>query len=531
MKRELSWYENPLPAAGKFGVGLGIVAFLAGLPPALAATPAAAVPQSTSVQERTLSAEAGAPLQAVIGKSSLIRLPEPVARMSIANPTVADVTLISPREIYLLGKTLGSTNLVLWTKAGNVSIFDITVSGDAVALQEKLRQLLPGESGIVVTSAAESVVLSGRVSDAAKVDQAVTIAEAYVRSINRALVLPVTAGDSRVDAGARVAVGGAGGGGAAAGSARVVNLLQVTDPQQVVLEVKVAEVSRTLLDQIGAELNMSRTNGSWTYLFLSEFLSGGSGLLGAAKAGLTKTIAIDAERRNGLVKVLAEPNIMAISGQKGSFLAGGKIFIPVARDNTAGGTTISLEEKEFGIGLSFTPTVIDAGRINLVVTPEVSELSQTGSPFTTVNGVTSVLPSFTVRRAATTVQLADGQSFAIAGLIKNNVTETVRAFPVLGELPIIGALFRSSEFQSDKTELVFIVTPRLVKPLPANYALPTDGFVEPSRAGFFLGGRMEGSAKDADKEEGKSTSKGDEKATAAPQTPAAGATAGGFEVK
>ena len=162
-----------------------------------------------------------------------------------------------------------------------------------------------------------------------------------------------------------------------------------------------------------------------------------------------------------------------------------------------GGSTITLEEKEFGVGLKFTPTVLEGGRIHLRVAPEVSELSQTGSPFTTVDGTTSILPSFTTRRVQTTVQLLDGQSLAIAGLIKNNVTETIKRTPLLGEIPILGALFRSSEFQSDRTELVFLITPRLVKPLNEKLALPTDSFTPPSRTEFFLGGQLEGRGSEA----------------------------------
>jgi len=215
---------------------------------------------------------------------------------------------------------------------------------------------------------------------------------------------------------------------------------------------------------------------------------------------------------DGLVRILAEPNIMAISGQEASFLAGGKIFIPVARDNNqTGGTTITLEEKEFGVGLKFKPTVLEGGRIHLKVAPEVSELNAQGNPFTTVGGVTSVLPSFTVRRAETTLQLHDGQSFMIAGLVKNDVAESVNRIPGLGELPIIGALFRSSEFQKDKTELMFVITPRLVKPLPPDYALPTDAFVEPSRAEFFLGGKMEGTPPPAPSKSNPATQGGFEK--------------------
>jgi len=175
-----------------------------------------------------------------------------------------------------------------------------------------------------------------------------------------------------------------------------------------------------------------------------------------------------------------------------------------------------LTEKEFGVGLKFTPTVLDAGLIHLKVAPEVSELSQTGSPFTTVNGITSVLPSFTTRRAETSVQLYDGQSFAIAGLIKNNVTETVKRFPVLGEMPYIGALFRSSEFQSDKTELMFLVTPRLVKALAQDVVLPTDNSVPPTRGAFFLEGKMDGTAAEP-------------RRAATPANPPQ--TKGGFEVK
>jgi pilus assembly protein CpaC len=189
--------------------------------------------------------------------------------------------------------------------------------------------------------------------------------------------------------------------------------------------------------------------------------------------------------------VLAEPNIMAISGQSASFLSGGKIFIPVSQSQNGGVPTITLEEKEFGIGLKFTPTVLTGTRVNLKVVSEVSELAQAGSPFTTVGNVTAVLPSMTTRRVDTTVQLNDGQSFAVAGLIRNNVTQTLTRFPGLGDLPILGALFRSTEFQKEQTELVFIITPRLVKPgaaLPA----PTDNHVEPGPADAVMAGLAEG---------------------------------------
>lgn len=440
------------------------------------------------------AAQIGPGMNLVIGKSTLLRLPAAIDRISIGNPNVLDVTLISGRELYLLGKTVGATNVILWRKGGGTLIIDVAVNIDAARLESRISELLPDEKGIKVGSAADSIVLSGELSSAAKAEQAVLIADAYVRNLNRGLVLPVTAGGGQAASGTTISVGESRNTAStvAAAGARVVNLLQVSAPQQVMLEVKVAEVSKTLLDKLGAEFGASRTNGNWTYSIVNRLLSGGAGVLSAVN-GTNKFVRIDAEKKDGLIKILAEPNIIAVSGQEGSFLAGGKIFIPVARTNAVNGlSTITLEEKEFGVGLKFTPTVLDGGRINLRVAPEVSELSQSGSPFTAIDGTTAILPSFTTRRAQTTVQLNDGQSFVIAGLIKSNVTETMKRFPGLGEIPVLGALFRSSEFQTEQTELMFVVTPRLVKPLPPNYALPTDHFTPPERGEFFLEGKMEG---------------------------------------
>lgn len=421
-----------------------------------------------------------------VGKSTLLKLPTPAARISVGNPAVADVILLNPTEIYLLGKTVGATNVILWSKSGHSTVVDVIVGMDTTALQGKLQQLMPGEKNIRVASAADSVVLSGTVTDAVKVDRAVSLAEAY-------------------------------------SGKKVVNLLQAGAPQQVMLEVKVAEVSKTLTDKLGAAFKYGTTSGSWTYTLLAGFLSGdatglvkGPASIGAVNANPLKSLTLDAAKTDGLVKILAEPNIMAISGQEGAFLAGGKIFIPVPQAGV-GGTTITLEEKEFGVGLKFTPTVLEGGLINLKVSPEVSELGRS----VTVGNNQSI-PSITTRRASTTVQLHDGQSFAIGGLIKNNVTETMAAFPGLGEIPILGALFRSSEFVNDRTELLFIITPRLVKPLPPNYALPTDAFVEPSRGEFFFGGKLEGAPKDESQPEPVAAP-----ATAKEPAPASG----GFQMK
>jgi len=276
---------------------------------------------------------------------------------------------------------------------------------------------------------------------------------------------------------------------------KVVNLLRVATPQQVMLEVKIAEVSKTLLDRLGAGINVSRTSsgGLNTSSLVSNFLSGGGGLVQALRIG-RGTLTVDGQKDDGLVRILAEPNIMAISGQQASFLSGGKIFIPVSQSAAGGsGTNITLEEKEFGIGVKFTPTVLNGNRVNLKMVSEVSDLSQTGSPFTTVGGVTAVLPSLTVRRADTTVQLNDGQSFVIAGLIKANVTESIKRFPGLGEVPVMGALFRSTEFQNEQTELMFVITPRMVRPLTESPRVPTDNHVVPSRAEVYLNGALESS--------------------------------------
>jgi pilus assembly protein CpaC len=254
------------------------------------------------------------------------------------------------------------------------------------------------------------------------------------------------------------------------------------------LEVKIAEVSKTLLDKLEPGIALQLKGGGWTASLLSSFLTGTlKSAFGVAKSN--SRIEVDAQRNDNLVRLLAEPTVMAISGQEGSFLAGGKIFIPVSQDNNK----VTLEEKEFGVGLRFTPTVLAGGRINLKVAPEVSELSRNGVGLSAsgTNGA-AIMPVITTRRATTTVQLMDGQSFAIGGLIRNSQVSNVNALPVLGEVPVLGPLFRSTDFQGDRTELLFVVTPHLVKPLPAGYALPTDALPPATRSQLFGEGRMEG---------------------------------------
>jgi pilus assembly protein CpaC len=428
------------------------------------------------------------PTQAVLGKSVVIPLRarvvrivvsgQPQSRAAAAAPAGAqqpaaamapnanagdgvadvDVTLLSPTDLFFRGRQAGSMNVVLQSADGTCYIKDVIVTIDPMALQAKLAELMPEERGIRVRSAEKSIVLTGEISDALKLDDVMSLASAY-----------------------------------GADGKKIVNLMRVSRPQQVMLEVKIAEVSKTLLDRLGARVGLARSSGSGfnNYSLISNFLSSGAGLFEAMRIG-RGAISIDGQKDDGLVRILAEPNIMAISGQQASFLSGGKIFIPVAQSGGTGGSqTITLEEKEFGIGVKFTPTVLNGDRINLKMVSEVSDLTQTGSPFTTVSGVTSVLPSLTVRRADTTVQLNDGQSFVIAGLIKSNVNETVKRYPGLGEVPVMGALFRSTEFQNDQTELMFVITPRLVRPLAESPRVPTDNHVVPSRAEVYLNGALE----------------------------------------
>lgn len=427
----------------------------------------------------------GQPMELVIGKSTLMRLPGPVERISVGNPAIADISLISPSEIYLLGKSYGSTNLMIWRKGSGSTAVDINVNIDAQRMERKLRELLPDETQIRVRPAADSVILTGTVSSAVKAKYAEDIANAYMRDINRTLLLPVVAGDTRVAPGTTLPSTPP-----QVVSAKVVNLLQVNQGQQVMLEVKVAEVSKNLLERLGVNLGVSAANGGITYGIFSQLLSSDAGRLFTITADNGNKLTLDASKTDDLFKVLAEPKIIAISGQEASFLAGGKIFIPVISPGV-GGSYVTLQEKEYGVGVKFLPTVLEGGRIHLRVAPEVSDVGK-GTSFQ-VGGTSYLIPNINTNRVQTTVQLQDGQSLAIAGLIKNNVTESVSRIPLLGDLPVLGALFRSSEFKNDRTELMFLITPRLVKPTDGPVALPTDNFKPPNRSEFFLGGKLEGS--------------------------------------
>lgn len=467
------------------------------------------------------NARAARPAEAPDGKDDKKDAAPRAAAVVASRPGVADVDvlLLAPTEIFLLGKSVGSTNVVMLDRTGVCTAFDVVVGMDVTALQSVLAQLLPAERQITVTPAFDSIVLTGMVTDSEALTRVTDLANAYVRND-----------------------------GATTKNNRIVNMLTVGAPQQVMLEVKVAEVSKALMDQFGIDFSRAYVPGDGSMLrFLSGIFGGGAGIMGQISntgpngvpfssvdavvggtvqgvpgvAGGNVTVTYDAagrptyvttygtvpgrgasnltanmQKTDGLVKILAEPTVMAISGQTGSFLAGGKIFIPVSQSNQNGGRDVTLEEKEFGVSVKFTPTVLGNGLINLRVRPEVSELNAQGVTISGLGTLTAVLPSFTSRKAETTVQLMDGQSFAIGGLIKNNTTTNIKAFPFLGELPVVGALFRSTEFQTDRSELVFVITPRLVKPLPPGYRLPTDNYTPPTRKELILDGKTEGTRTD-----------------------------------
>lgn len=456
------------------------------------AAPAAEAKPAAGADCLDLRGDASQRLELVRGKSTIKRFCAPASQVTVGDPKVANVVVPSANEVVIVARAIGTTNLIVSGRDKRSTVIDIAVGLDTAALRAQFDSLFPQEKDIRIGSAGNALVLSGMVSDAAVAGQLVELASAF-QSVGAQSDSQDGAGSPSPAGVGAPAAAAAPAAGAGAG-AKVLNMLTVAAPQQVMLEVKIAEVSKSLVDQLGARAGFSKSNGSWSYSVVSSLLSGAGNTLGAAGPGI-KGLTIDGEKRDGLVKILAEPNVMAISGQEASFLAGGKIFIPVAQNSAGGVPTITLEEKEYGVAVRFTPTVLAGGRINLRVAPEVSELNREGIGISATglsNNATAILPSFTTRRAATTVQLQDGQSFAIGGLIRNNVTSNIKRFPFLGEVPVLGTLFRSSDFQNDRTELVFIVTPHLAKPMEAVPALPTDNYVPPTRTEFLLGGQHEG---------------------------------------
>src|SRR5687768_3193472 len=425
----------------------------AGLAALAVTAPATAQSGVISVAEDVHAGELVVP----INKSQVVRVDRPYAKALIGNPEIADILPLTNQSLYVLGKKTGTTSLTLYDR-GNmlISVVDVVVGPDVLTLKRQLSELMPSDQvGARISN--DSVVLEGIVSSAPAADKAVQLAETYAPG-------------------------------------KVVNLLSIGSAQQVMLEVRFSEIKRSVLKQLG--------------------IGGGAGLEGAGPPTLGAIVdsfgilqrtfgvlgfnidaTLEALERKGAITTLAEPTLVALSGETASFLAGGEFPVPVVQgsggggdDNDAGSQSLSVEWKPFGVSLAFTPTVLADGVINLVVAPEVSSIDPTAS--IVVNNLT--IPGLQTRRAKTVVELRDGESFALAGLLRRDFQDTIRQVPLLGSLPIIGTLFRSTGFQREETELVIIVTPRLVRPVrAATLKVPTDRVGPPNEADLFLNGRTD----------------------------------------
>ncbi len=443
-----------------------------------------------------------------IYKSRIIELTAPVSRVSIGNPDIADVLIIDPFQLYVLGKDLGNTNILLWTKHNVlVSALSITVTHDISALKAMLAQILPNEH-IGVVSAQRNIILYGTVADVEDLNAALKIAKGYLEKASPANQKIMFRG---------------GNGGAHGGSGRVIDLLQVAGPQQVMLQVRVAEVQRNAVKHMNLQFIGTHAGGHWfggainggaTFPSTQLFNSAGTvssqtvvtptvpiistaGLFGSYLSGsFAANAVLDAFAQQGLATILAEPTLTTESGEQARFLSGGQFPIPVPEQNGV----IGIEYKDFGVKLGFLPVVLTDGRINLKINVSVSQLTSTNS--LTVTPITSsgvfAVPAITERRAEATVELADGQTIGIAGLTNDAMASAARKFPGLGDIPILGQLFRSQDFQDGRTELVILVTPRLARPLPAGpVRLPTDSVTPPTNLGFYLLGKLHGAPKPA----------------------------------
>lgn len=429
-------------------------------------------------------------------KSRIIQLGGPVHKISVGNKEVADILVMRSNQIYIVGNGIGTTNILMWDSKNNLTqSLDVEVTPDLNSLKEKLHQLLPGES-IRVNMSQGAIVLSGEVSNAVSMDTAMKVAHSYLQEPS--------------DEGATE-------------KGNVINLMNIGGSQQVMLKVTVAEVSRSVIKRLGVKfhtffegdhVNFGAVNGGASFPDLVDqdglrrglFNSGGitgpavdefaPGNLDLADKGLFASyldsdflfsLAIDAAKNNDLAKILAEPTLTALTGQEAEFLSGGEFPIPVPNEDG-----ITIDYKQFGVGLKFIPVVLDSGRINLNLNVSVSELSNTSAVTIGTGSASSgfFVPALTKRSARSTVELGDGQTIGIAGLINENMRDAVNKFPGLGDIPVLGHLFRSQEFEKGETELVILVTPMLAQPFNADeIALPGAGFVEPSDFEFYVLGR------------------------------------------
>lgn len=439
--------------------------------PLAAALAASAI--ATAPAPATAQTAAGRVLQINTGRGELITLPAPMSDLFIADDKIADVQVRSPTRLFIFGKAAGETSVSATDRAGKVVWSAVVrVGTNLESVDDMLRVALP-DSQITVTPMNGLMLLTGAVRSPEDASEAERLAQAYV-------------GDST----------------------KVLSRLKVATPLQVNLQVRFAEVSRSFLKQINVRFTGNDVSQN-TATDDSAFFNGVSGNAGSITQGAGGSIlfgfvpgatrtslslggrllgtnilgALDVGETIGQVTTLANPNLTALSGETGNFLAGGEFPIPINQGLGA----VSVEYKSYGIGLTYSPTVLSDGRISLRVRPEVSQLSDAGS--VQISGTT--IPALTTRRAETTVELGSGQSFMIAGLLQNNHQNSIDKTPFLGDLPIIGALFRSNRFTRSETELVIIVTPYLVKPVDANrIVLPTDGYAAPDDASRILGGQL-----------------------------------------
>ena len=418
--------RNPVPAAA-----LAIIAMLA--------APTAARAQAFTPEVVRLAA----------GESFLITRSAPLTKISIADPGVADVVVVSANELVVNGKVAGTTSLMLWDTSGGRSHYAIKVNADAATLEENLRRLFPDEQ-FRVESSGGTVVLAGDVSS-----------------------LQVS---ERLEAIAATSVGE---------GAAVSNQLRVPAPGQILLKVRFAEVSKTGLERAGVNL-LRWLPGDWSGGTTSGRPSGSGGGVSLPPSGdLGVSISdavnlwllnpngdlgvfIQALKSNGGFRSLAEPNLLALHGQEASFLAGGEFPYPVVQGGANVGA-VTIQFREYGVRLNFKPEILPSGNIRLHVAPEVSTLDF-------ANGLTLQgfnIPSILSRKAETEIELADGQTFAIAGLIDNSMLQDVDKIPLLGDIPILGSLFRSKEVRQNRSELLVLVTPVIVRPFDEQPPVPT----------------------------------------------------------
>ena len=393
------------------------------------------------------------------GKGVLLRLPRAPATIFVADPDIVDFQTKSSSLIYVLGKSAGETVLYAVDTAGAVLYAGrIRVTQNLAGIREAIARTMPNDS-ISVEGTGGAITLSGSVLSAAHAADAAAVAAQFIDTKK---------GES------------------------VINLLAVAAPAQVNLRVRVAEVDRTVLKSFGINWDAVANSGRFAFGLMTQNPVTFSDIFTRNKLAIKRdnvNAMVDALAQEGLITLLAQPNLTALSGETASFLAGGEFPVPVAATAGTGGTpTITIEFKKFGVSLDFTPTVIDGNRINLRVRPEVSQLSTSGG--VQLQGFS--VPGLTVRRAETTVELGSGETFVIAGLLQRTSDNTLSKVPGAGDIPVIGALLRSSRYRRSETELAIIVTPYLVRPLadPALAAAPTDGLVEANDIERVVGGKF-----------------------------------------